>query len=808
MKKKLLWFIVILLLMVTGFSFFPKQPIPQQIAKALEMFSHHFYQEKVYLQFDKDYYVAGSTIWYKGYVTLDRKPTTLSSILYIDLLNDSGRVIQRNKRPIEDGGAYGDFALDSALHAGNYRVRAYTLWMRNFDSAFFFTRDIHIYNPEEEQSENAKERKALTKFSVQFFPEGGTLVDSLKSLVAFKAINENGLPLKVKGLIKNTSGEIMDTIQSVHDGMGSFELTPHAGADYIAIMKDMAGHKQVFKLPDVQSEGVVLKVMKLNNNRIYFRVKRHFKNTEVHNNFELVAQSQGKMTYMAGIDFNQGYIGGVIPTKNASAGILQITLFSEAGIPLAERLVFLKKKKETRLNVALKTDTLSLDPRGKNVYSIRLLDSVQGNFSVSVTDADQALRSPNQDNIVSNLLMTNDIKGVVYNPAWYFQGMDSARKKGLELVMLTNGWRRFEWKKIMQGNYPEIQYVPEPNGLYFIGKLKDKDGPVEGGMISVILKSKADSSSNFMFGASQKGGLFKLNHLSFEGKASLFYKAKNPEHKHRKVKVEIEDSVAPIDSFLLGKVYTENPPSKGLKNMLSLSEERRQIANLISNRSILLKGVEVTADKKSKKESMEDKYTDGRFKTRGGYTFDLTDRAMPYSNILQFLVGKVAGLQVRAANPTNPSISWRGGTPGFFIDEIPADIDQIMNIPVTNVAFIKVFRPPFMAGFGGANGGIAIYLRRGSDVRMPSGKGLDKMEVQGYSLVKTFYSPDYSIDKSDGKIPDKRATLYWNPQLIADSLHHVLKIPFYNSDIAKQIRVSVEGITQDGRLVHIDKIIK
>ncbi len=190
------------------------------------------------------------------------------------------------------------------------------------------------------------------------------------------------------------------------------------------------------------------------------------------------------------------------------------------------------------------------------------------------------------------------------------------------------------------------------------------------------------------------------------------------------------------------------------------------------------------------------------------YTFDLTDRAMPYSNILQFLVGKVAGLQVRAANPTNPSISWRGGTPGFFIDEIPADIDQIMNIPVTNVAFIKVFRPPFMAGFGGANGGIAIYLRRGSDVRMPPGKGLDKMEVQGYSLVKTFYSPDYSIDKSDGKIPDKRATLYWNPQLIADSLHHVLKIPFYNSDIAKQIRVSVEGITQDGRLVHIDKIIK
>src|SRR5699024_1292488 len=169
---------------------------------------------------------------------------------------------------------------------------------------------------------------------------------------------------------------------------------------------------------------------------------------------------------------------------------------------------------------------------------------------------------------------------------------------------------------------------------------------------------------------------------------------------------------------------------------------------------------------------------------------------------------KVAGLQVRAANPTNPSISWRGGTPGFFIDEIPVAIDQVMNIPVTNVAFIKVFRPPFMAGFGGANGAIAIYIRRGSDVRMPVGKGLDKIEVQGYSLVKEFYSPDYAIEKADVKTADKRATLYWNPQLIADSIHHVLEIPFYNSDIAKQIRVKVEGITQDGRLVHIDKMIK
>src|SRR5699024_4420579 len=173
---------------------------------------------------------------------------------------------KRNKRPIEDGGAYGDFELDSALQAGNYRIRAYTMRMRNFDSAFFFTRDIHIYNTEVEPAENVKEQKELTGFSVQFFPEGGTLVDSLKSLVAFKAINKKGLPLKVKGIIKSASGEILDTIQSVHDGMGSFELIPREEENYVAVMKDTAGHKQVFKLPEVEAEGVVLKVMKLKNN--------------------------------------------------------------------------------------------------------------------------------------------------------------------------------------------------------------------------------------------------------------------------------------------------------------------------------------------------------------------------------------------------------------------------------------------------------------------------------------------------------------------------------------------------------------
>lgn len=808
MLKRIFTAALLVLLMGSGIAFLPQKPLKEQLIKALALFHDHFFQEKVYLQLDKDYYAAGRTIWYKAYIMLQRQPTELSSILYVELLDKKGKVLQRNKRPINDGGAYGNFKLPTDLPAGDYRIRAYTMWMRNFDPAFFFSKDIHVYRPlvKEEKLPPAPDT-ASGDFSVQFFPEGGDLVDSINSVVAFKAINAKGYPAKVRGVIRDREGNVIDSIQSVHDGMGSFSFMPLPGQTYTADMTDSSGMTKTFTLPAAQSFGVTLHLVKVNNEKVFFQVQRRVSGASDKGLYKLAAQIHGQLIYFAGIDFSQGYTGGLIPIKSDPAGIMQVTLFSTEGIPLAERLVFLKNE-TVRLPLQLSTDTVSLKPRGKNVYTLHLPDSVQGNFSVAVTDADQVLQSPDQNNIISHYLLTSDIKGHVYNPAWYFQADDSATRRGLELVMLTNGWRRFEWRKILNNQYPDIKFAPEPNGLHFLGKIYTKKGPVTTGSVSMMLRSPIDSTTYFISGAAEPTGYFKIDHLSFLDTAYLYYKAMDTLHKRKPVEVEFAEAPEPEYRLLNNRILPgELPVSDRLQNYLELAGQRNQRDQYISNRTILLNEVTITANRIPKEETTEERYTSGMFKSDNGYTFDLTDKTLPYTNILQFLMGRVPGLMI-GPNPASPSVRWRGGTPGFFLDEIPVSVEEIMNVPVDDIALVKVYRPPFMGGFGGADGAIAIYTRRGGDRNFDPGAGFLKKPLVGYTIVRQFYSPDYSVDKKVNELADNRATLYWDPLLKTDSTTHDLKISFYNSDITKRLRIIVEGITSNGKIARIEKLVE
>ena len=121
------------------------------------------------------------------------------------------------------------------------------------------------------------------------------------------------------------------------------------------------------------------------------------------------------------------------------------------------------------------------------------------------------------------------------------------------------------------------------------------------------------------------------------------------------------------------------------------------------------------------------------------YTFDLVNDRLTSAamNIFSYLQGRVAGLQITNQG-NNTSLSWRGGTPQVYIDEIPTDVSMIQNIPVTDIAYVKVFRPPFMGGMGGAGGAIVIYTRRGDDVKQEEGRGVDKTTIAGYTALREF----------------------------------------------------------------------
>src|SRR5690606_28989647 len=180
--------------------------------------------------------------------------------------------------------------------------------------------------------------------------------------------------------------------------------------------------------------------------------------------------------------------------------------------------------------------------------------------------------------------------------------------------------------------------------------------------------------------------------------------------------------------------------------------------------------------KKSPVETLEDRYPRSPlFKGGDGYQFDLVNDpgAGAFMNILNYLQGRVAGLQVTPG--ANPTMTWRGGTPVIYLDEFPTDLSMLNSVPISDVAYIKVFRPPFSGASNGGSGAIAIYTKRGEDVRNTKG-GLSSNKIFGYTPVREFYSPNYNRFDPRHEEPDVRTTLYWNPQLETSPTKNTIRL--------------------------------
>jgi hypothetical protein len=219
---------------------------------------------------------------------------------------------------------------------------------------------------------------------------------------------------------------------------------------------------------------------------------------------------------------------------------------------------------------------------------------------------------------------------------------------------------------------------------------------------------------------------------------------------------------------------------------------------------------------KTDAEKLDEKYSSGMFSGGDATVMDLINdpfaAAMP--DIFTYLQGKVAGLQITPGQGPGgtPSLSWRGGKPSLYLNEMQVQTDQLQNIPVTDIAMVKIFRPGSGVGFGGGAGGvIAVYTKKGGDEKAtddPNFKGLDHAILIGYAMPKEFYSPNYLENSPLNEAEDLRKTLYWKPYVLTDKDTKRVTIDFFNNDITRKFRVVLEGFNEEGKLTHIEQIIQ
>lgn len=779
----------------------------QSFDSVLTKLDTEFPQEKLYLHFDRAAYNPGETIWFKAYLFSANVLSPISKNVYAELLDGQGKVLQRKVSPVIMSSAAAAFDLPTDLNTPVLYVRAYTRWMLNFDSSYLFVKPIPIIT-----SKATVTKKPAQQYFLQLFPEGGDLVKGLESRIAFKATDKTGIPINVSGNIQNSKGQNITTFSSIHDGMGFFIVNPEENEQYKAVWKDPAGQTQQTNLPAAKKTGVVLQTINTPGG-ILFTVKRPEDAAAQFPAIYVVAQMQQQLLYRAKASLAKGSsVSGAIPIKNVPAGIVQVTVFTENEKPLAERIVFVNQQDYyfiTDLNNPLK----GVGKRGRNVIQIDVPDTIPCNLSLSVTDAGINPAKPGEDDIFSSVLLTSEIKGYVHNPGYYFSSDVDSVSKHLDLVMMTNGWRRFKWEEVLAGKFPTIKQAPE-DYLTINGKITGltRTELVQKEVTGILTLS--NGSQQLLTMQVAPDGQFSIPGLVFFDTAKIFYQFNNDKNK-------VLTSKALFDfksNFLLIPPPFRNDSATASRyiqfDTLSLARNRlmaeRNIRIMEEKKKVeTLASVEVVAKQKTKSQKMDEEYASGFFKGGDGYTFILEDDPASAGSlsILNYLQGKVAGLQI-SGQGSNMTMSWRGGSPSLYLNEMQTDVSQVQTISMTDVAMIKVFRPPFFGGVGGGSGGaIAVYTKKGQAAN-DNVKGLDFAKVPGYNPPKQFYSPDYSKADQAAAAEDYRTTLYWNPFVMTDKTNRRILFTFYNNDITKKIRVVVEGVNADGKLTRIEKIIE
>ncbi|MCU7550677.1 hypothetical protein OCK74_16275 [Chitinophagaceae bacterium LB-8] len=799
MKKLICQYLFRTAMVMLSIFFFTICSQAQTIDSTLATYSTKYAQERAYLHYDKSSYAPGETIWFKAYLMQGLELADGSKTFYIDWVDEKGTVLLHSVCPVVQSVTNGQFDIPENYTGSAIHVRAYTRWMLNFDTAFLYQKSIRIL------SKTPATAKVAPVTSLEFFPEGGDAVAGIRNRIAFKAADQWGRPVSIKGVILNSAGKVVDSLRSIHDGMGSFFLQPEGNATYTAKWKEAKGVEKTTPLPVIKPTGIAMQVG-ISGTRRIVAVNRPADAPDNLKQLYLVGTMHQNMVFKTGVNLSTELSGTkMIPTETLPTGILTITVFDAGWNAIAERITFINNNDysfPTEMNVA----HWGLSKRGRDEIEVTVPAGITANLSVSVTDA--GIAADSSSNIFSHLLLTSEIKGRVYRPAYYFSNNSDTVRQQMDLVMLTNGWRRFKWEDVVKGKFPTITYPKDSTYLTLSGKVIGVHQSQLGAGSSIIMIVKQnDSASKMLMMPIDTKGNFSDPEMVFFDSLKIYYQfPKNKGLSSADVRF-MSDRLAALNYSKNFSPFATISDTTGSYRHMKLAGER---ASLMEMQKVkMLENVTVSAKTKPTVQVMDEKYTSGLFKGADAYQFDLLNDPFAASslNIFQYLQGKVAGLQITQSGG-GASMQWRGGSPQLYLDEIQTDVDMISGIPVSDVAYIKVFRPPFMGGSGGGNGAIAIYTRRGGDVQSTPGKGLASNKVIGYTPIKQFYAPNYSSFQQRNEERDLRTTLYWNPMLVTTPGKQTVMFTFYNNDVSQSFRVVIEGMSSDGKLTRLEQIME
>lgn len=813
-------------------------------------FSKNYPQEKVYLHFDNTEYYQGETIWFKAYVVrADRNALAdMSKILYVELISSEGNIIETKKLKIENGQCNGEFNIDSKGYGGFFEVRAYTRYMLNFGENNYFTRVFAVYDKPLEDAKftqkisEAPRSKRIPqirtvfsqkeKLALHFYPEGGNLVAGLASQVAFKAIGEDGENAIISGYLYNEKNEKMTEISTEFNGTGIFTFIPDSGKYQIKIPHNNKEYS--FPLPKILPWGYVMSVNNFSKDKVGISIQKNQESSS--DTLGLSISNRGILYGFEKIGWGtENAVELSISKKMLPSGVSQIVLFNSKGEVLCERMIFINHRSEMKIQVTQNKQIyrpfekigLVFDLKDKNDIPI------QTNFSVSVRDASTSSTNTYENNILTDFLLSSDLKGYIENPAFYFEKDDKAHQQALDLLMLTQGWSRYTWKK-MSGNEPFTISHPIEKGLYIEGSVKSLVRKKPKANVDVLMFLMGDSTSQHGKVITDSLGKFNFSLTDFYGRQKLSIQTK--ENDKRKDNNVILDRVfsPPFKSYSFNELQIPNneyykklsanilekkdsiDSEDALDNLMRLesNEEKIRLLNEVLVRERRKQTLEDEGMRDASivydVEKTMDDLIDGN-KDEPYDILDFIEKINPYFSFDTGTEQRTVKGTYKGKNVIFCLDNWVLFSGLDSTDKKPmSDYEQLTTYSLSDIKSITINEEEgtslkLATELSGSLKGneVVIYVYTKKDKKYNTDiKGIRQTKFQGYSYVKEFYNIPYdilTIDKSD-----HRRTLYWNPNLKSDT-NGKANITFFNNASCKIINVNAETVTQNGIIGTINK---
>jgi len=622
-------------------------------------------------------------------------------------------------------------------------------------------------------------------FDVKFFPEGGALINIPHQNVAFKAQGADGFSKEIEGFLFNSKGDTLTNFRSEHNGMGIFTMNPVNNETYYVTVRTNDSITKRFDLPAIEPKGISI-AMSHYKQEIRYEIQKT-EATEWPQKLFLLAHTRGKLAILQPINPKRTF--GKMNDSLFTEGITHFMLIDEQGNALSERLIFVPDHKPNQWQIT--TDQPTYGKREKVSLQIAAKDSegnpVEGTFSISITDRKSIQPDSLADNILSNLLLTSDLKGYVEDPAYYFLNQDARTLRSIDYLMMTHGWRRHKMENVLRTpslnftNYIEKGQTISGRIMGFFGA-NVKKGPicVLAPKYNIIATTETDEKGQFIV------------NTSFRDSTTFLVQARTKKG-FAGVDILMDPPQYPVATH---KAPYFNGAATFMEDYLMNTRDQYYMEG--GMRVYNLKEVTVTA--KRERPSSKSIYTGGintytveedRLQGYGQTAFDAASR-LPSVTITN-------GSEIHIRNNSEPAI--------IVIDDIVYEdaSDILKDIQVSDMSSISLLRgaDAVILGPRASGGAVVITLKDPRNLPARPAQGIITYTPLGYSESVEFYHPTYDTpEKKNAQRSDFRSTVYWNPELRLDA-EGKATIEYYTPDSTAPEDIIIEGVDKNGKVCRI-----